>query len=182
MKINDDDIKIFHPKKKETMGSDLTSLAALMDKHRANGNLTKASFLGERLATFTPENFCGEDAKNLKSNELLQLRALIVFAFQIAIHAYLPHQLLSTQAVNAMYSKIEIESPGFFAHITDGSSFSFYYLTVRNNRDVEKNIGKNFAMLCEKEDNEYFVELGRRVFSDAEGKTIALIEEFEFEY
>ncbi len=182
MKINDDDIKIFHPKKKEGAGSDLTSLAALMDKHRANGNLTKASFLGERLADLTPENFCGEDSKKLNNTELLQLRALMVFTFQITLHTYLPHQLLSTQAVNSMYARIETTSPGFFAHITDGSSFSFYYLTVRNNREIERNIGKNFAMLCDKDNSKYLTSLGMQVFTDAETKVLSLIEQFEFEY
>ena len=32
---NDENIKIFHPRKKDFAGSDLTSIAALMDKQRA---------------------------------------------------------------------------------------------------------------------------------------------------
>ncbi len=182
MRRNDDDIKIFHPKKKEVAGSDLTSLAGIMDKHRANGNSTKAMFLGERLADLTPEELCPEDAKKLKNNELLQLRALMVFSSQISLTKYLPHTILSSQAVNAMYSKLEQTVPGFFANISDGSSFSFYYLTVRKDENVEEEIGKNFAMLCDKDDDAYLAALGTRIFNETEDKVLSLIETFEFEY
>lgn len=178
---NDDDIKIFHPKKSEGAGSELTNLALTMDKQRANGNSAKACFLGERLAKYTPEELYPEDAKKLDNNELMQLRALIVFSAQTALHKYLPHTILSTQAVNAMYSEFEKTSPGFFANISDGSSFSFYYLTVRKDRDIEREIGKNFAMLCDRDDNEFLQSLGSRTYTDVESKVIALIEEFEFE-
>ena len=179
---NDDDIKIFRPKKKEVAGSDLTSLAGIMDKHRANGNSSKAGILGERLGDLTPEEMCPEDAAKLMNNELLQLRSLMVFTAQISLHKYLPHTILSTQAVNAMYSKLEQTSPGFFANISDGSSFSFYYLTVRKNDNIEEEIGKNFAMLCDKDDDPYLTALGTRIFRETEQKVISLIESFEFEY
>lgn len=182
MRNNDDDIKIFHPKKTDGAGSEFTSLAGIMDKHRANGNSAKACILGERLADLMPEEFCPEDEKKLKNNELLQLRALMVFSAQIALHKYLPHTILSTQAVNAMFGKLEQTSPGFFSNISDGSSFSFYYLSVRKRFDVDLEIGKNFAMLCDRDDNEYFIALGRRVFNETEAKVISLIENFEFEY
>ena len=46
MKSNDDDIKIFHPAKKDSGGADLAELALLMDKYRGNGNMEKAAELG----------------------------------------------------------------------------------------------------------------------------------------
>ena len=182
MRGNDDDIKIFHPKKQDGAGSEFTSLAGLMDKQRANGNSAKACFLGERLADLTPENLCPEDAKKLESNELMQLRTLIVFTAQISIHKYLPLQLLSTQAVNAMYQKLEREHPGFFANISDGSSFSFYYLSVRKENGVAAEIGKYYAMLCDRDNNAYLQELGARIFSETDSKVLTIIEEFEFEF
>lgn len=182
MRGNDDDIKIFHPKKKEGAGSDLTSLAGIMDKHRANGNSSKAAILGERLAVYTPEEICPEEAEKLENNELTQLRALMVFSAQLAMHKYLPHTILSTQAVNAMYSKLEQESPGFYAIVSDGASFSFYYLSERKSGNVEQEIGKNFAMLCDRDDDEEMITLGARIYSETEAKVMSLIENFEFEY
>ena len=177
---NDEDIKIFHPRKKEGAGSELTSLAGIMDRHRANGNSAKACILGERLAGLTPEDLLPEQAKKLENNELQQLRSLIIFTAQISLTKYLPHTILSTQAVNAMYACLEKDAPGFFANIADGSSFSFYYLSVRKSNPTEE-IGRNFAMLCDEDDSPELIALGMQAFEKTEAKVISLIEEFEFE-
>lgn len=178
--IMDDDVKIFHPDKKATPDSELTALAALMDKQRATGNSAKATFLGERLAEITPEKLCPEDIHDLNGNELIQIRSLIVFSIQIALHKYLPHTVLSTQAVNAMFAKIEENSPTFFLKISDGSAFSFYYLTIRNPVDVETEIGKNFAMLCDRGDDDKMVQLGTDIYRKADAKVLSMIDDFEF--
>lgn len=180
MKPNDDDIKIFHPKKSDSAGAELTELALLIDFYRNNGNTQKATALGEELAQLTPEIFCPDDAARLKTNEVRQLRALMLFAAQIALHKYLPHAVLSSQAINSMYSKLSETAAGFFANISDGSSFTFYYLTVRKNKDIIENIGKNYAMLCDKDDDEYLVSLGGRIFSQVDVYICDLIEKAEF--
>ena len=104
----------------------------------------------------------------------------MVFASQIALHKYLPHAMLSSQAINAMYSKLSETAAGFFANISDGSSFTFYYLTVRKNRNVIENIGKNYAMLCDNDNDEYLISLGGRVFSQIDVYVCNLIEKSEF--
>ena len=180
MKSNDDDIKIFHPEKKGGAGADLAELALLMDNYRSNGNMEKASALGEALAELSPETLCPKDAEKLNTNELRQLRALMVFSAQISLHKYLPHQMLSSQAVNAMYKQISNNHPGLFANISDGSSFTFYYLSVRKNKNVEESIGQNYAMLCDRDEDEYYMSLGSRVFTQTDIKVCDMIEDFKF--
>lgn len=180
MRSNDEDIKIFHPKKTDAAGADLAELALLVDTYRSNGNIEKAMKLGEELAVLAPEVFCAEDAAKLTTNEVRQLRALMVFACQIALHKYLPHTMLASQAINSMYSKLSDIAAGFFSNISDGSSFTFYYLTVRKNKDVIENIGKNYAMLCDKDEDEYLVSLGGRVFSMVDVYICDMIEKAEF--
>lgn len=180
MKHNDDDIKIFHPSKKEGAGADLAELALLMDTYRSNGNMEKAKMLGEKLADLSPENICSGDASKLSTNEVRLLRALMVFSAQISLHKYLPHQMLASQAINAMYSKISKLHQGLFENISDGSSYTFYYLSVRKNRDVEENIGKNYAMLCGREKDEFYASLGTRVYIDTDMAVCDTIEKFEF--
>ncbi len=180
MKSNDDDIKIFRPQK-EISAADFTSLAGIMDKQRANGNSTKAVILGERLADFTPGELCPGDADKISAGELSQLRALMVFSAQIAMHKYLPNSILSTQAVNAMFERLEQTSPVFFRSISDGSSFSFYYLAVRKNEDVKTEIGRDYAMLCDRDNDGYLEALGSRVYEETDAKVLSLIENFEFE-
>lgn len=180
MKPIDDDIKIFHPAKKGAVGADLAELALLMDSYRTNGNMEKATALGEKLAELSPETIFPEKAAKLNTNELRMLRALMVFSAQISLHKYLPHQMLSSQAVNAMYSKIAKTHPGLFENISDGSSYTFYYLSVRKNKDVEENIGKNYAMLCDRDNDPFYESLGTRVYSLTDITVCDLIEEFEF--
>lgn len=180
MKPLDDDIKIFHPQKKDGASSDLAELALLMENYRSNGNMEKADLLGKKLAVLTPEIICPKDAQKLSTNELRQLRALIVFTVQISLHKYLPHQMLSSQAVNAMYAKIAGMHPGLFENISDGSSYTFYYLSVRKNKNVEENIGKNYAMLCDRDNDEFYEALGTRVYTMTDVTVCDLIEEYEF--
>ncbi len=180
MKPIDDDIKIFHPQKKDGASADLAELALLMDNYRSNGNIEKAAVLGKKLATLTPEMICPKDAQKLDTNELRQLRALIVFTVQISLHKYLPHPMLSSQVINSMYTELSETAAGFFANISDGSSFTFYYLSVRKNKNVEENIGKNYAMLCDRDNDEFLSSLGERVFALTDFKVCDIIEEMEF--
>lgn len=177
---NDDDIKIFHPSKKEGAGADLAELALLMDTYRSNGNMEKAENLGEKLADLAPEVMFPKDAAKLNTNEVRLLRALMVFSAQISLHKYLPHQMLASQAINAMYSKIQKLHQGLFENISDGSSYTFYYLSVRKNKDVEENIGNNYAMICDRDNNEYYKSLGTRAYVSIDMAVCDLIEEFEF--
>lgn len=178
---NDDDIKIFHPKKASGAGSELTELAALMDEYRLNGNMEKATMLGEKLATVVPEEEFPEDTAGLNNKELMQLRALMAFTAQISLHKYMPHTMLSSQAINAMYAAVNATSPGFFSNISDGSSFTFYYLSVRKKGDIGKEIGKNYAMLCDRDGDPKFIALGSKIFAETESYVYELVERFAFE-
>lgn len=180
MKPIDDDIKIFHPSKNSSAGADLAELALMMDIYRSNGNMEKATELGKKLADISPETICPKDASKLNTNEVRMLRALMVFSAQISLHKYLPHQMLSSQAVNAMYEKISKMHPGLFENISDGSSYTFYYLSVRKNKNVEESIGKNYAMLCDRDNDEFYEALGTKVFTQTDVMVCDLIEEFEF--
>ncbi len=177
---NDDDIKIFHPTKKEGGAADLAELALLMDSYRSNGNMEKAEKLGEKLALLSPETLCPKDAARLTTNELRLLRALMVFSAQLSLHKYLPHQMLASQAINAMYSKIAKLHQGLFENISDGSSYTFYYLSVRKNKNVEENIGNNYAMLCDRDNDDFYRSLGTRVYIQTDMAVCDMIEEFEF--
>ena len=180
MKPIDEDIKIFHPSKNGSAGADLAELALLMDTYRTNGNIDKATALGKKLADISPETISPAESNKLNTNELRMLRALMVFSAQISLHKYLPHQMLSSQAVNSMYKKISEDHPGLFENISDGSSYTFYYLSVRKNKDVEINIGKNYAMLCDRDNDEFYESLGTKIFTQTDILVCDLIEEFEF--
>lgn len=179
---HDEDIKIFHPSKSDSDTSDFVELAAMTDYQRRCGNTSKARVIGEQLAeldhSFPEQRGC--ELGGLESNELYQVRVLMIFAFQISLHRFMPNAVISAEAVNTMFNKLKENSETFFYNITDGSSFTFYYLSLRRNRDVEKNIGKNFAMLCERDNDERYLALGERIFTSMCSYVCDLIEENEF--
>lgn len=181
MRNNDEDIKIFHPKKTGGAGSDLMHLAALTDTYRRNGNMQKAIELGKKFAEIVPEEEFPKEAAKLKNNELMQLRSLMSFAAQVALQKYMPHSMLATQAVNAMFEKLKEDSPGMFQNISDGSSFTFYYLALRKQENIEEEIGKSFAMLCERADEDYFINLGSYVYAETDMYVCKAIDKAEFE-
>lgn len=181
MRTNDDDVKIFHPKKSDNPGADFAALAALTDEFRRNGNAKKAEELGKDLAAISPESLCPEQTSGLPNNVLFQLRVLMIFSAQLALHKYMPHPVLATQATNALYAELEQNAEGLFANIYEGSSFSFYYLPVRKNKDVEREIGRNFAMLCDKDDYEPYIALGRQAFAAVDAYVYDRVEAMRFE-
>ena len=180
MRRNDDDIKIFHPRKSGGPGGDLMHLAALTDAYRRNGNMDKATALGEKLAGIVPEEAFPEDSARLKNNELMQLRALMSFSAQIALQKYMPHSMLASQAVNAMFMKLSEISQGVFSNISDGSSFTFYYLSVRKQDNIEEEIGKNYAMLCDRAGDERFINLGMKAYAETDMYVCKVIDRAEF--
>lgn len=181
MRTNDDDVKIFHPKKNDPAAADFAALASLTDTFRRNGNMKKAEELGKRLAELSPESLCPEQTAGLPNNVLFQLRVLMIFSAQLALHKYMPHPVLASQATNALYAELENSAEGLFANIYEGSSFSFYYLPVRKNKNVEHEIGRNFAMLCDKDDYEPYINLGKQIFTRVDADVCESIDALRFE-
>jgi hypothetical protein len=143
--------------------------------------MEKAVKLGEKFAEIVPEEEFPRYADKLKNNELVQLRSLMSFSAQVALQKYMPHSMLATQAVNAMFEKLKEESPGMFQNISDGSSFTFYYLALRKQENIEEEIGKSFAMLCERADDEFFINLGSYVYAETDMYVCKAIDQAEFE-
>lgn len=184
---DDSDIKIFTPSKKAGDGIELVELVEMMEKQRSNGNTEKAVELGKNLAALTSVAFedvfvgTGLTARELSNASLYQLRALMVFSAQYSLCRFLEQAVLSTEAVNSLYNEIRKLSEGFYANVTDGSSFTFYFLAVRRKREVEKQIGDSFAMLCDKEKDARYAVLGTNTFNVVQKLVFESIEKAQFE-
>ena len=194
MPYNEDrDVKVFYPsaEKKRNSEKDILEIAEILDNQRSNGNLLLARKLGEHLAAIKPENAgeldgidlekAGIDVDKLESNVLYQIRVLMTFAAQITLHSVLP-SVLSSEAVNIMYNKMRDKSEAFYDNLTDGTSFSFYYLAIRKGINIEENIGKNFAMLCGDEDEEELINLGKTVYTLSNNYIKELVKSYNFKF
>lgn len=185
--FDDSDVKIFNSTLETKDAGDLVELASLLNQQRNNGNIFKAKSLGERLAALSPDCNSGIDLSNLigdtfiSSSAMYQIRVLLVFTAQTTLHRKLVLPLLSSSAVNAMYDKLIETSPDFYENISDGAAFTFYYLSIRRGKNIVSDIGEHFAMLCGKEGNAEFQELGAHIYTFAIQYIENIIDEYQFE-
>jgi len=182
---DDSDIKIFGNSSEPPDENDLLETAAFLNRQRVNGNIAKAKALGEELAMLDPEKGSGIDLTALAGNVALnpvvinQIRALVVFIAQTALHKRLKVQLLSSCAVNAMYDKIIEIAPGFYNGICDGAAFTFYSLSLKDT-DVVSSIGEQFAMLSGMDDESTCIAFGSRVYETASDVIHRTISKYQF--
>lgn len=184
---NDSDIKIYGKAGNENGSSDLLEAAEYLNRQRRFGNIAKAKTLGETLAALDPEKGKGVTLSDLATKPpeltptvLHQIRALLVFLAQTALHQKFGAQPLSSCAVNAMYDKLIEIAPDFYDSICDGAAFTFYSLSLKE-EDTCADIGVHFAMLCGMEGSEEYISLGCNVYRNASKIIADIIDTYNFE-
>lgn len=175
MRKNDDgDIKLFvssssTEEQRNENDSQIISVAKALDAQRSNGNLAKVEKIGKQLYKIVSfednalDSIIGSQLSCFDDKLRYEIRVLMIFTSQVTLHSVLP-QILSTQAVNSMYHYIRKNQQDFYDSLIECSSFSLYYLAIRNKVDIEGDISKTFAALCAKEDDEDIIALGRKIF------------------
>lgn len=165
---HDNDVKIFGdsvdlsqfvPFDTETAAS----MVQQVEREKQNGNLGKARRMGARLA----EDIAAIDhitppANGAAENPALltQRRILLAFAAEVGMDAFLPNNLTAQEAQNIFYNNLHLIAPAFYDDLQESGAFSFYYLCVRNGRQVERCIGETFARLCGMADSESYARMG----------------------
>jgi hypothetical protein len=187
MLFDDSDIKIFTDSDTSPETSHEVHVIAEMTKHRSNGNIMKAKNLGKHLAEiFVDEpsllsQLEGEVGKiDCNDDDMYQIKVLLVFTAEYCINHYLPAVLLSNTAVNSLYDTLIKKAKAFYEKLDDAAEYSFYYLAVRKGYDVSENIGVSFAMLCGKDKDEYYTNLGKRLFEVAQHEINKIIDSYDF--
>ncbi len=184
---DDSDVKIYSKSDDDNCSSDLLEAAEYLNRQRRFGNIAKAKTLGETLATLDPEKGKGVKLSDLATQQpavtpavLHQIRALLVFLAQTALHQKFGAQPLSSCAVNAMYDKLIEISPDFYDSICDGAAFTFYSLSLKE-EDTCTDIGTHFAMLCGMEDSKEYITFGCNIYKNASKIIAGIIDAYKFE-
>lgn len=183
MRFDDSDIKIFTGGNSSSDdNNEVLKLAEESKRHRNNGNADKAKKIGVLLAEAAPKELNDPALKKFVGDPeiLYEIKVLSVFTGESSAHIYMPNPILATTAVNALYDNLKAQFPGFYENITDGTAFSFYYLNLRRGIDVEENIGKTFAMLCEDENNQELMKLGETIYKELRDYACGEIEKAGF--
>ena len=187
MLFDDSDVKIFSDKDDNKEVVNEVSVIAEMTKHRSNGNILKAKQLGKHLAEiFVDEpsllsQLEGEVGKiQCNDDDMYQIKVLLIFTAEYCINRLLSATLLSNTAVNALYDTVIKKAYDFYDRLDDAAEYSFYYLAVRKGGKISDNIGISFAMLCGEDKNEYYTNLGKRLFEVAEHEIQKIIDGYDF--
>ena len=186
MTFDDRDIKIFSKNNKDDDTQALLRLAEEMASQRANGNVRKATELGEKIADFifNIDSIDDESVRQLVNSSLVdekvnyQIRMLLTFTSESTLHRSLNVASLSTIAVNSMYDRLMTLDPDFYEDTTD--AFTFYYVALRKANGVTKSIGKTFAMLCGDGNNEDYIRIGSGLYLLLGEEVCETIESFNF--
>ena len=185
--MEDQDIKIFGQEQAKSC-NDEVKFIALMEKERANGNIDEAVRLGDYLADlFLNEKDLLERLSSVLGTTdfpkeiLFQMKILMFFSAEYTLNRILPNSIVKSTAVNALYGNIKNGDSAFYKEFSDGAEYSFYYLAMRKeSQSVITEIGKAFAMLCGKEKEESYVELGKRLFNLIADEVASIFAIFNF--
>lgn len=175
MVINNDDrdMKIFVKAQAEPL-SDLNSdVAEELIREKSSGNLERAKKLGAEIALdvlsqhpqgkFYFLNLLG--SFELTENLVLQCKLLRAFVVDHQITGNISSPVLSFTALNSYYDTLKGEAPVFYDSILNDRAFSYYFLAVRTEEEMNLRIGKTFAMLCDREEDYGYQKLGDTLYT-----------------
>jgi len=183
--MEDSDIKIYG-RDPRACGTGEMDLAECVNRFRSDGSFKKAKQLGAALAETVSREPCGfdlpQEVQPLCEDEhtASQMKVLLVFCIQTALHRELPHQILSAEAVNEFYDCLMRLSPALYESLADGAAFTFYYLAVKDSQDIAASAGSQFAMLCGKEDSPVYTRAGRMLYDAFTARAEAAVEKAGF--
>ena len=126
------------------------AMARLLDREKKNGNLSKARRLGARMAeeVASVEGYSTAAGGPAENPSLLpQRRILMAFAVEVGLDAFLPNNLVAQSAQNVFYDTLKILAPDFYDDLQESGAFSFYYLCVRDGRQVERRVAVSYTHL-----------------------------------
>ncbi|MBQ6864230.1 MAG: hypothetical protein IJO14_08335 [Clostridia bacterium] len=166
--FDDSDMKIAGAPAAVTETFDTLAFMEEAREQRFNGNMQRAKNLGSNIVSAfsykaAPDEqvqLAAELGVELDDNCVQQIKLMSVFAAEYCLENYLPSASLSATAVNAMYDVLMETAPDFYRTVSASMAFSFYYLCVRKGGDIPAAIGKRFAMLCGRPDDEACAKLG----------------------
>lgn len=137
-----------------------------LELHKQNGNLKKAYALSTELAKKIMDEDGGTTfgLDTSESDEVrMQRRLLLAFVVDYSIDSKIKG-ILGQVVLNDFYDNLKNNVPDFYEDIRESGSFSYYFLCVRNNGNVEHCIGNSFARLAGCEGDSVMAELGEALY------------------
>lgn len=179
MQYNDSDMKIAGDDfKVNDQVDDTEHTAVLLKKEKENGNLIRARRLGavlaEDVSSIEGESNAGDAAF------MTQRRILLAFAVEVGLNTALPNKLLSETAHSVFIDTLSKTASSFFEDLQKSGAFSFYYLCVRERRDIKKCVGDTFASLCGNNGDKELATIGAELYNRFINQVHTAVDSMEF--
>lgn len=164
--FDDRDMKIAgsHPSQEIRKLPSEEALSPELRQAMADGDIERARRLGERMAEKLLAADRGESFGLHESADLLQRRNLLAFTATTGFDRFCKNRTVAAVAYGAFYDYVKKRSEKTYFEMSDTGVFSFYYLALRRGGDVERRMGQTFAMLCGKDGDPVYQEVGEAVY------------------
>jgi hypothetical protein len=162
--FEDNDIKIAG-KTISQLPDDLFSEEIEIKRQGAYGNIDKARSLGSELADVVIDYECDFTDLEIEDN-YIKLHTKILFAFIVftSLENYQNNKILASTTLSTFDDKFKKRDAILYDELSRTGAFSFYYLCVRRGNDIERCIGRTFAMLCGKDGDATLIEYGEVLY------------------
>ena len=139
---------------------------AAFNREKQSGILDRAKELGRRMVGEF-QNAGGEFAFGAEAGEeallTLQRQVLLAFVATVGVERFCVSKLAAQTAHQSFYNCLKETFPDLYQEL-NGGAFSFYYLAYRRGGDVERRMGQTFAMLCARDGDPVYQELGEALY------------------
>lgn len=179
MRNDDSDMKIVGEEiKSDQVAEDIKETSRLLEREKSNGNLNRARRLGAIMA----DEVAAVEGE-VPTNEAVfvtQRRILLAFAVEVALETILPNSILSETARSVFYETLRKTAPSIYEDLQGSGAFSFYYLALREGKDVVKSVGEAYASLCGRARDNALAKKGGDLYIYFIEQVRSLVDGFEF--
>ena len=178
---DDSDMKIVGKKIQPMDESDIE--AKLYNHERENGNLEKAHSIGNYFAKALMDNDGFAYEKNRASDFEARNRS-ILFAFTAdrVLSTFMPNHIIARSAQNEFFDEIRRRDIGLYESISRSGAFSMYLLCRRRGDGRYAGVGKVYADVLRKPENENTVAFGDELYEKYFDFCIEHIKNIEFAF
>lgn len=178
---DDSDMKIVGKKIQPMDESDIE--AKLYNHERENGNLEKAHSIGNYFAKALMDNDGFAYEKNRASDFEARNRS-ILFAFTAdrVLSTFMPNHIIARSAQNEFFDEIRRRDIGLYESISRSGAFSMYLLCRRRGDGRYSGVGKVYADVLRKPENESTVAFGDELYEKYFDFCIEHIKNIEFAF
>lgn len=178
---DDSDMKIVGKRLQPIDESDLE--AKLYNHKRENGNLEKAHNIGRFFAeALMNQNGFAYEKNRASDFEARNRSILFAFTADRVLSTFMPNHIIARSAQNEFFDGIRRRDIGLYESVSRSGAFSMYLLCGRKGDGRYTGVGKIYAGVVRRQDDEETVKKGDETYEKYFNFCIEHIKNIEFEF